>query len=136
MIRQSENRIEHLGTTIIFVLYCFFLASFNQNSNNQDFSGAFQYQMTTQHSFAIQTKDIPQPSSLQGFISQFEEMNFIHFNEQLKLLTDNRLINQRIVSLHKVALLIKPTYQEFYYHQQSLSSEDIPGFSHSLYFYL
>ena len=126
MIRQSENRIEHLGTTIIFILCFFFLASFNQNSNNPDFSGAFRYQMATRHSFAIQSKDIPQLSSLQGFFSKFDEMNFIHFTEQLKLLTDNRLISQRIGSLHKVALLIKPAYQEFYYHQQSLSSEDIP----------
>ena len=126
MISQSENRIEHLGTTIIFVLCLFFLASFHQNSNNPDFSGAFRFQMATQHSFAIQTKDIPQLSSLQGFISKFEEMNYIHFTEQLKLFADNRLINQRIGSLHKVALLIKPVYQEFYYHLQSLSSEDIP----------
>lgn len=125
MIRQSENRIEHLGTTIIFILCLFFLASLRQNSNNPDFSGAFRFQMATQHSFAIQTKDIPQLSSLQGFISKFEEMNYIHFTEQLKLVTDNKLTNQRIGSLHKVALLIKPIYQEFYYHQQSLSSEDI-----------
>ena len=126
MLRQSENRIEHFGTTIIFILCVFFLASFHQNSNKPDFSGAFRHQMATQYSVAIPSKDIPQLSSLQGFISQFEEMNFIHFIEQLKLLTDNRLINQRIISLHKIALLIKPTYQEFYYHQQSLSSDDIP----------
>jgi hypothetical protein len=126
MISQSENRIEHLGTTIIFVLCLFFLASFHQNSNNPDFSGAFRFQMATQHSVAIPSKDIPQLSSLQGFISKFEEMNHIQFTEQLKLLTYNRLINQRIGSLHKVALLIKPVYQEFCYNQQSLSSEDIP----------
>jgi len=126
MIRQSENRMEHLGTTIIFILCFFFLASFHQNSNNQDFSGAFRYQMATQHSVAIPSKDIPQLSSLQGFMSKFDETNFIHFTEQLKLVTDNRLTNQRIGSLHKVALLIKPVCQKFYYHQQSLSSEDIP----------
>ena len=126
MISQSENRIEHLGTTIIFVLCLFFLASFHQNSNNPDFSGAFRFQMATQHSFAIQTKDIPQLSSLQGFISKFEEMNYIHFTEQLKLLTDNRLINQRILSIQRVELLIKPNYQEFNSHHQSLYSEDIP----------
>ena len=126
MIRQSEKRIEHLGTTIIFVLCCFFIASFHQNSNNPDFSGAFRYQIAAQNSFAIPAKDIPQLSSLQGFITQFKEMNYIHFTEQLKLFADNRLINQRIGSLHKVALLIKPVYQEFYYHLQSLSSEDIP----------
>jgi hypothetical protein len=126
MIRQSENRIKHLGTTIIFILCFFFLTSFHQNTNTQDFSGAFRYQMATQHLVAIPSKDIPQLSSLQGFMSKFDETNFNHFTEQLKLFTDNRLINQRIGSIDKVALLIKPVYQEFYYHQQSLSSEDIP----------
>ena len=125
MIRQSENRIEYLGTTIIFILCFFFLASFHQNSKNPDLSGVFRYQMTTQHSVAISSKDVPQLSSLQGFMSKFDETNFIHLSEQLKLFADNRLINQRIGSLHKVALLIKPIYQEFCYHQQSLSSEDI-----------
>ena len=125
MIVQTENRIEHLGTTIIFILCFFFLASFHQNSNKPDFSGAFRHQMSTQYSVAIPSKDIPQLSSLQGFMSKFDETNFMHFTEQLKLFADNRLIKQRIGSLQKVALLIKPVYQEFSYHQQSLSSEDI-----------
>lgn len=123
---QSENWIEHLGTTIIFVLCLFFLASFHQNSNNPDFSGAVRFQMAVKHSFAIEIKAIPQLSSLQDFISKFKEMNYIHFAEQLKLLTDNRLINQRILSIHIVELLIKPFYREFDSHHQSLYSEDIP----------
>ena len=126
MIRQSENRIEHLGTTIIFILCFLFLVSFHQHSNNPDFSRAFRYQMATQHPVAIPSKDIPQLSSLQDFVSKFDETNFIHFTEQLKLYVDNRSINQRIGSLHKVALLIKPVCQKFYYHRQSLPSEDIP----------
>ena len=125
MLRQSENRIENSWPTIIFILCVLFLASFHQNSNKPDFSGAFRHQISTQHSVAIPSKDIPQLSSLQGFMSKFDETNFMHLTEQLKLLTDNRLINQRIGILHKVALLIKPIYQEFCYHQQSLSSEDI-----------
>ena len=126
MISQSENRIEHLGTTIIFILCCFFIASFHQNSNNPDFSGALRYQIAAQYSIAIPAKDIPQLSSLQGFISQFAKMNFVHFAEQLRLHTDNSLISHRIFSQHIVALLIKPIFQEFYFHHQSLSSEDIP----------
>ncbi len=129
MIRQSENKIEHLGTTIIFILCFLFLALFHQNPNNPEFSGAFQCQISTKHSFALPAKDIPQLSSLQGFMSRFDEMNFIHFTEQFKLSADNRLINQRIEFLHKVALLIKPVCQEFYYHQQSLSPEDLPVLS-------
>jgi hypothetical protein len=126
MIRQSENRIEHLGVTILFVLFCLFIGSLNQNSNNPRFSGEFRYQITAQHQAAIPSKDIPQLSSLQGFTSKSDEANFIHFAEQLKLFTDNKIIKQRIGSLHKVALLIKPVHQEFSYHQKSLSSEDNP----------
>ena len=125
MLRQSENRIENSWPTIIFILCVLFLASFHQNSNKPDFSGAFRHQISTQHSVAIPSKDIPQLSSLQGFMSKFEETNLIHLSEQLKLFTDNRLIIQKIGSLHKVTLLIKPVFQEFSYHQQSLSSEDI-----------
>ena len=125
MLRQSENRIENSWPTIIFILCVFFLASFHQNSNKPDFSGAFRHQMATQYSVAIPSKDIPQLSSLQGFMSKFDETNFMHFTEQLKLFADNRLIKQKIGSLRKVTLLIKPVFQEFSYHQQSLSSEDI-----------
>ncbi len=129
MTSQSENGIEHLGSTIIFVLCLFFLASFHQNSNNPDSSGAFRFQMETGQSYAIETKAIPQLISLKGFISKFKEVNYIHFTEQLKLLTDNRLINQRIFSIHIVELLIKPTYQKFDSHHHTLYSEDIPVLS-------
>jgi hypothetical protein len=124
MISQSENRIEHLGTTIIFVL-CFFLFSeFHQNSNNNGVTGSFQNQIETLQTFAVSLK--AQLSFLQCFVPLSDEINFNHFNEKLKLLTDNRLINQRIAIINKVSLLIKPTYQKFCYHQQSLISEDIP----------
>jgi hypothetical protein len=126
MISQSENRRDHIGSTIIFILCFFLLASLHQNSNNPDSSKALRYQLAAQHSVAIPSKDIPQLWPPQGFMSRFDESNFMHFTEQLKLFADNRLINQRIDSIHKVALLIKPIYQEFHYHQQSLSSEDIP----------
>jgi len=130
MNKNKEDIIRHLGTTIFFVLCFFLLATFHQNSNNPNVTGAFQYQIATLHAFAVSSKDIPQLSSLQGFISLVDEMNFKHFNEQLKLLTDNRLINQRIILLRKVELLIKPVIlQESYYHHLSLCSEDLPVLS-------
>ena len=126
MISRKEDRIGHLGTTILFVLCFFILAAFHQNSNNPDVTGSFQYQITTLHTFAVLSKDIPQLSSLQGFVSLFDEMYFRHLNEQLKLLTDNRLINQRIILLRKVELLIKPIIlQEHYYHHLFLCSDDL-----------
>jgi hypothetical protein len=124
MISQSENRIEHLGMTIIFVLCFFLFAEFHQNSNNHDVSRSFQYQIETLHTLAVSSKQ--QLSFLQCFVPLSDEINFNHFNEKLKLLMDNRLIKQHIVTLNEVALQIKTVYQEFYYHKQSLSSEDNP----------
>ena len=80
MISQSENRIEHLGTTIIFVL-CFFLFSeFHQNSNNHGVTGSFQNQIETLQTFAVSLKDIPQLSFLQYFVPLSDEINFNHWN--------------------------------------------------------
>jgi hypothetical protein len=127
---SRKNRIEQLGTTILFVLCFFLLAAFHQNSNNPVVTGEFQYQITTLHSFAVLSRDIPQLCSLQGFVSLVDEMHFKHFIEQLKLLTDNRLINQRIVLLRKAELLIKPVIlQEFYNYPPLLGSEDLPVLS-------
>jgi hypothetical protein len=130
MINREKDRIEHLGTTILFVLCFFLLAAFHQNSNNQDVTGEFQNQIETLQTFAVSLKDIPQFSSLQCFVSLSDEMNFKHYNEQLKLLTNNRLINQRIILFRKAELLIKPVIlQEFYYHHLSLCSENLPVLS-------
>jgi hypothetical protein len=130
MINREEDRIEHLGTTILFGLCFFLFAEFHQNSNNPDVTGAFQYQIATLQTFAVSSKDIPQLSSLQCFVSLSDEMNFNHFIGQLKLLTDNRLINQRIILLRKVYLLIKPVIlQKFYYPHLSLCYEDLPVLS-------
>ena len=126
MISQTENKIEHLGTTIIFVLCFFLFAEFHQNSNNYDVTRSFQYQIETLQTFAVSSKNIPQLSFLQCFVPLHDEINFNHFNEKFKLLTHNRLSKQHIVTLNKIALQIKTVYQEFYYHQQSLSSENNP----------
>jgi hypothetical protein len=126
MTRQSENRIDHLATTIIFGLCFFLFIEFHQDSNNPDITGAFQNQIETLQTIAVSLKEIPHLFILQYFISLSDEINFNNFNYQLKLITDNRIINQKIILLRRVYLLIKPVYQEFYYHQQSLSSEDIP----------
>lgn len=126
MTRQSENRIDHLATTIIFSLCFFLFIEFHQDSNNPDITGAFQNQLETLQTSAVSLKNILQLSFLNCLVPLSDEMNFNHPDENLKLLTDNRLINQKIAALNKVSLLIKPTYQKFYYHLQSSISEDIP----------
>lgn len=130
MITRKQNTIGHSGTAILFVL-CFFLVfKFHHCSKDTNVTGAFQYQIAALHSFAVPSKDIPQLSFLQGFVSQFDVINFKQIREQLKLLTDNKLISQRIILLQKTEKLLKPNFlQRFYYHHLVLCSDDLPGLS-------
>jgi len=126
MINRNENRIGHSGTAILFVL-CFFLVfMFHHSSKNSGVTCAFQYQITNLYSFAVPSKDVPQLSSLQGFVSQFEASNVKQFSEQFRLLSDNKLITQRIILFQKVEILIKPDILNgFDYHHLVLYSDNL-----------
>jgi hypothetical protein len=126
MINREENRKEYSGMAILFVLSFFLIFMFHPNSKNSGVAGAFQYQRTTLHSFAVPSKDVPQLSSLQGFISKVEVTNVKHFREQLRLLSDNKLITKRIILFQNVEILIKPNILNgFNYHHLVCYSDDL-----------
>ncbi len=108
MIKREEDRTLIGGTAILFFLYIFLVAANLQNSHNSNVEVTFQYQTATFNSFAVPSRDIPQLSSLLGFVSLLDEIYNNHFNEYLKLLTDNRLINLELILRRKVELIIKP----------------------------
>lgn len=130
MINQNEDKIEYLGTTFLIVLCFLLFTGFHQNSIKPDNSLRVHYQLSSVYTFAVSSKDIPQLSSLKNFVSLVDQINYKLSNEHLKILTDNRLINQGITFLRKVELLIKPiSLQWFYYYHFSLSAEDLPVLS-------
>lgn len=130
MINHEENWIKHSGTATMIVL-CFFLVfMFHQSSKNTGVTRSFQFQIASRHSFSVPSKDLPQLSSLQGFISKVDVTNGKHFSEQLRLLTYNNLISQRIILLQKTEKTVKPyLVPGFKYHHLVLYSDDLPGLS-------
>jgi hypothetical protein len=126
MMTQTENKIEYLGTTILVVLFFLFIAASHQNLNKPDNPLRIQYQLSSVTTLAVSSKDFSQLTCLQKFIPLLDASYHKHEYRDLKIKSDNRLINQRILSIHKVELIIKPAPQEFCYHYQSLYSEDIP----------
>jgi hypothetical protein len=129
MMKQTENGIEYLGTTILVVLFFLFFTASHQNSNKPYNPLRIQYQISSVTTPAVLSKDFSQLTCLQKFIPLLDASNHKHEYRDLKIISDNRLINQRILSIHKVEFKIKPAPQGFYYYYQSLYSEDIPNLS-------
>jgi|WetSurMetagenome_2_1015567.scaffolds.fasta_scaffold05250_4 hypothetical protein len=130
MINTKENGIGHSGTAILFVLFFFVVFIFQNHTKNNDVTRLFRFQNSSLQLFAVPSKDIPQLSYLQGFISQFDVTNVNQFREQLRLLTDNKLIFQRIILFQKVGILIKPDILPgFKCHHLVLCFDDEPDLS-------
>lgn len=126
MINRKQNWIGHSGTAILFVL-CFFLVFiFHNHTKDSAVTGSFRFQKSSLQLSAVPSKDIPQLSSLQGFISKVDVTNVKHFREQLRLLSDNKLITKRIILFQNVEILIKPDILNgFNYHHLVCYSDDL-----------
>lgn len=125
MIVEAENRIECIALTLVVLFFIFFATS-RQNSTVTDNTLRGHYQLLSVETPAIPSKDIPKLTYEKIFVSLVDVIDYKLFYRYLKIISDNRLINQRIAFLRKVELIIKPAPQGFCYHCQSLYSEDIP----------
>jgi VanZ family protein len=126
MIVKAENRIEYFGMTILVVLFSLVFAVSHQNSTVTDNTLRVHYQLLSVETPAVPSKDIPKLTYEKIFVSLVDVIDYKLFYRYLKVISDNRLINQRIAFLRKVELIIKPTPPGFCYHFQLLYSEDIP----------
>ena len=129
MINQTENRIGYSGTIFLIVLFLLIFSDNSHNSNDSDNYLRAHYQLSGGTTPAVASNDIRPLIYLQIIVSVYAEMNNLHSNRLLSIESDTRLINQRIVSLHKVELKIKPLQQGFNYPHQFSSDEDIPVLS-------
>jgi hypothetical protein len=126
MIVKAENRIEYAAMTILVVLFILFFAASRQNPTIPDNSLRVHYQLLSVDIPAVSSKDIPKLTYEKKVVSLVNVIDYKLFYRYLKIISDNRLINQRIAFLRKVELIIKPASQGFRYYYQSLYSEDIP----------
>jgi|ERR1035437_1333637 hypothetical protein len=125
MIVETENRIECIALTLVVLFFIFFATS-RQNPSVPDNSLRVHYQLLSVDIPAVSSKDIPKLTYEKKLVSLVDVIDYKLFYEYLKIISDNRLINQRIAFFRKVELIIKPAPQGFCYHCQSLYSEDIP----------
>lgn len=127
MFKQREDRNDYFGSAIFIVLFFLFVCAFSKKSD-KPIGRAFQYELASElHSNITALNDVQQVFCQQSLIPIIDKTNFNLFNEDLKIITDNRLINQRIIFLQKTELLIKPiALHRFYYQYQYLDTEDLP----------
>ena len=126
MIRKNKHKINYLGLTILIVLFFLFAFTFYESLINPT-NKALKNELVSVQSSAIALNKIQQPSLNKNWTPKFDNSNFRLFNEHIKLLINNRLINQKIIVLQKVelsALVIKPPgFYFFYFHK---NTEDLP----------
>ena len=129
MLLQKKHKINYLGPSIFIVL--FFLCAFVfYEILIKPPAKVFYYELSSISSNALVLNKIQQPSLNKNWLPQFDNSNLSLFSDRIKLLTDNRLITQRIINLQKAELsviLIKPP--GFYYHYHHRDTEDLPVLS-------
>jgi hypothetical protein len=129
MLLQKKHKINYLGPSIFIVL--FFLCAFAfYEILIKPPDRVFYYELSSVSSNAIVLNKIQQPSLNKNWLPQFDNSNFKLFNERNKLLTNNRLIIQRIINHQKAELsiiFIKPP--GFHYHYCHRDTEELPVLS-------
>jgi hypothetical protein len=129
MLLQKKHKINYLGLSIFIVLFFLFTFAFYEISIKLP-NKVFYYELSSVSSNAIVLNKIQQPSINKNWLPQLDNSNFKVITERIKLLTNNRLTNQRINFLQKVEISIihiKPP--GFYYHYHLRATEDLPVLS-------
>lgn len=126
MIRRNKHKTSYLGLTILIVLFFLFAVTLYETFINPT-NKALTHELASVQASSIAINKI-QPISLnKNWTPKFDNSNFKIFNEHIKLLINNRLINQKLIVLQQVelsALVIKPPgFYFFYFHR---NTEDLP----------
>jgi hypothetical protein len=126
MLLQKKHKINYLGFSILIVLFLLFAFAFYKiliEPSNK----VFHYELSSASSNAVFLNKIQQPPINNSWLPQLSNSNFKVITERIKLLTNNRLVIQRINFLQKIELsiiLFKPP--GFYYHYHLRDTEDLP----------
>jgi hypothetical protein len=123
---QKKHKINYLGLSVFIVLCLLFTFAFYEIITRSP-DRVFHYELTSASSSAIVLNKIQQPSLNKPWLPQFDNSSFKVITVRIKLLTNNRLIHQRISSFQEVELsVLHINPPGFYYHYHLRDTEDLP----------
>lgn len=126
MPMQKKHKISYLGPSIFIVLLLLFAFSFYEILIKSP-EPVFHYELASVSSNAIVLNKIQQFSINKNWLPQLDNSNFKVITDRIKLLTNNKLILQKVNFLQQVELsvtfIIPPG---FYYHYYHRSAEYLP----------
>ncbi len=127
MVQQKENRNNFLESVIFIALLLLSICAFSKNSDKIS-AKTFHYELVSElHSNHAAILDAQQIFCQKSLIPLIDKSNFRIYNEDLKIIADNRLLDQRMIYLQKAELVIKLiTLQRFYHQHLNIDTEDLP----------
>jgi hypothetical protein len=127
MITQIKDKKDYFGTMVFIVLFFLLICGVSKNSD-QPIGSAFQHELVSElHSNNTAINDVQQFIIQKSLFSLNDKTIFKLFSENFKMITENRLINKRILFLQKAQPIIKPVVpHRLYYHNHNTNTEDFP----------
>ena len=127
MIDQKENIIQNFKLAVFLLLAGIILITFTGKSDKLAHN-------TIQHEFVTGLQlnsasailvDLTQIPSFHKITISFDKINLLSYNNNFKIIADNRTTFQQIISLeHSLSYLQPLSNCRFYYHLSSAVSED------------
>jgi hypothetical protein len=134
MMNGKDIIADFLGRTIFLVLFCLIVSSFSDNMTSRQLKFSNHYELKCKlyshaEKAAVSTA-FQLPSFRKNRVILQDKMNLNLFNCSVKLSVDNRIISQKIISIHKDQLRIKPMIiYRLYYPLYDSDSEELPFLS-------
>jgi hypothetical protein len=125
MLLLKKHKINYVGLLIFIVLSFFITFSFCEILIKPQIK-VYHHKLTSLSSNAVFVDKIQQQYYYKTWLPQFDNSNFKVITRHIKLLTNDRLIQQMISSFQKTELSIIPVKPPgFYYHFYLRDTEDL-----------
>jgi hypothetical protein len=126
MNRQNEDNKSLFGTVTLIVLLFLLVCSFAKN-RDKPAGRAVQTEMASLiHANTVALNNVQQAVFQKSVIPYSIGMKFNLFSKTSRIIAFNRLTGQKIISLQKTALSVKPITFHWYINQYHYLDDDIP----------
>lgn len=133
MINQKEDRTNFFGIALFLVLF-FLIVSSRTDTNVKHSNDSLKFELISEFHSSPLSADIVTVINLplfhKSWVTTQDKLDFRHDEGTLKICSDNRKVNQQMLSLQKDEFVTKNiVFYRFYYHLFSLLSPELPGLS-------